>query len=162
MSADNYVIVRKFADGWRWAEGFASCDEPTDDKFQDNGPFSSPWDAQDAALESVVCGPEYGVEIERPDEPTGTRLPVIMVGDEDLPGVREPVLCVGGPYDGRTVSVRLCVGEFPVRSSAFPDYIYRRKRLGPALSVFAHPTLNREDVSRLLLEGYRGKHDRAE
>lgn len=65
MSRDDYVVVRKFADGWRWAHGFASGDDVTPDDFK--GPYPNPWDAQDAAIEAIHGWPEYGVEIERPD-----------------------------------------------------------------------------------------------
>lgn len=66
MSADNYVIVRLFSDGWRWAIGFASDDDiPLPDSAFRNGPFRSGFDAQDDAEEKCPVI-EYGINIERP------------------------------------------------------------------------------------------------
>lgn len=65
MSADNYVMVRQFRDGWRWAMGFASDDESEfgdslcDADFR-NGPFPTEVDARINA-ESEVGLIEYGV-----------------------------------------------------------------------------------------------------
>ena len=65
MSADNYVIVRRFRDGWRWAMGFASDDVTLPDEAFRHGPFDSEFDAQDDAQEKCQVI-EYGIEIERP------------------------------------------------------------------------------------------------
>jgi hypothetical protein len=65
MSADNFVIVRKFADGWRWAMGMASWDDGIPDERFTSKTFDNPWDASDDA-EKEIQVIEYGVEIERP------------------------------------------------------------------------------------------------
>jgi len=66
MSADNFVIVRKFNDGWRWAMGFASDEDvPLPDTAFRHGPFASEFDAQDDA-EKKCAVIEYGIKIERP------------------------------------------------------------------------------------------------
>lgn len=74
MSADNYVMVREFRDGWRWAIGFASDDRDrmgdslTDSDFR-NGPFPTAVDAQINA-ESDVGLIEYGIVRWDDDEQT--------------------------------------------------------------------------------------------
>jgi hypothetical protein len=65
MSADNFVLVRKFADGWRWAMGSASCDDELQDSEFKSKTFDDPWDASEDA-EQEIGFIEYGVEIERP------------------------------------------------------------------------------------------------
>jgi hypothetical protein len=65
MSADNFVIVRQFSDGWRWAMGAASCDEDIPDERFVSHTFDNPWDASDDAANNCEII-EYGVEIERP------------------------------------------------------------------------------------------------
>ena len=69
MSADNFVIVRQFGEGWRWGMGFASDEYPNDrlpdDQF-DKGPFATPDEAvQDAEISCGVI--EYGVSVEGPE-----------------------------------------------------------------------------------------------
>lgn len=65
MSADNYVQVAKFDDGWRWAMGFASDDLYPDDEilpksqFQ-HGPFETSLEACDDA-EADCSVIEYGI-----------------------------------------------------------------------------------------------------
>lgn len=65
MSADNYVMVRKFQGGWMWAMGFASDDENyfgdslCDSDFR-HGPFPTEVDARINA-EAEVGLIEYGV-----------------------------------------------------------------------------------------------------
>uniref|UniRef100_A0A6M3M1P1 Uncharacterized protein n=1 Tax=viral metagenome TaxID=1070528 RepID=A0A6M3M1P1_9ZZZZ len=65
MSADNYVIVRKFGKGdFRWAMYFASDDEPDmSDKNFRHGPFKTPREAANNA-EDKLCIIEYGIEFE--------------------------------------------------------------------------------------------------
>lgn len=69
MSADNYVEVDQFEDGWRWAMGFASneLDYLPDDEFK-YGPFPSceaaMWNAEKSC--HVI---EYGIQLRRKPEP---------------------------------------------------------------------------------------------
>jgi hypothetical protein len=65
MSADNYVMVRKFRNGWMWGMGFASDDRERlgksmcDSDFRD-GPFPTEVEARVDA--EAKCGViEYGV-----------------------------------------------------------------------------------------------------
>ena len=74
MSADNYVMVREFPDGWYWGMGFASDDRERfgdsmcDSGFRD-GPFPTEVDARiDAEAKCVVI--EYGVMRWGEDEQT--------------------------------------------------------------------------------------------
>ena len=65
MSADNYVVVREFSDGWKWAMGFASdyIERLPDEEFR-HGPFVSELDAKEDA--ESYCGViEYGIRTER-------------------------------------------------------------------------------------------------
>lgn len=66
MSADNYVVVKEFDDGWRWAMGFASDDNELLESDFRHGPFESMFDAQ-ANAESECAVIEYGIQIERPE-----------------------------------------------------------------------------------------------
>jgi hypothetical protein len=43
MSADNFVVVRKFSDGWRWAMGYASSDDELQDSGRDSRVFHQCW-----------------------------------------------------------------------------------------------------------------------
>lgn len=60
MSADNYIVVRKFNDGWYWGMGFAS-DQYEDDRLPDsqfrNGPFKSSEVAANHAEGDKRCRP---------------------------------------------------------------------------------------------------------
>lgn len=97
MSADNYVIVRRFSDGWRWAMGFASDDIPLPDSAFRNGPFGSEFDAQDDA-EAKCLVIEYGIKIERPSKQTDA-VPVdhsVMQCPECVKPMKE---CDGWPMD---------------------------------------------------------------
>ena len=65
MSADNYVIVKKFDDGWRWHMGFASDERDvctlTRADFR-RGPFKTSQEAcEDATDECYII--EYGIEV---------------------------------------------------------------------------------------------------
>lgn len=66
MSADNYVQVAKFDDGWRWAMGFMSDDMSPDGEMLPvslfkHGPFETSLEAcDDAEAECVII--EYGIQ----------------------------------------------------------------------------------------------------
>jgi hypothetical protein len=61
MSADNYVMVRKFGgNDYRWAMGFASDDYELTDKDFTHGPFPTPRAAADDAIQDCVII-EYGI-----------------------------------------------------------------------------------------------------
>jgi hypothetical protein len=65
MSADNYVIVRKFGKSdFRWGEWSASDNKPdySNDKF-DNGPFKTPLEAANNANMEIPYI-EYGIQYE--------------------------------------------------------------------------------------------------
>ena len=66
MSADNYVVIRKFGDNdYRWAMGFASNDysvEEFNKKFL-HGPFKTPREAANDADEQLEII-EYGISLE--------------------------------------------------------------------------------------------------
>jgi hypothetical protein len=57
MSADNFVVVRKFKDGWYWAMGFATHCVENNLSFEEgvrpqsfvNGPFGTSEEAADHA-----------------------------------------------------------------------------------------------------------------
>lgn len=62
MSADNYVVVRLFPDGWRWAEGVASQRVPDEHLKYKSRPFRSSIQAEiNARKELEVI--EYGVRV---------------------------------------------------------------------------------------------------
>ena len=65
MSADNYVMVRKFRDGWRWGMGFASDDrERFGDSLSDSDFRSDLFPTEvDARIDAdEKCGViEYGI-----------------------------------------------------------------------------------------------------
>ncbi len=65
MSADNYVIVRKFGkNDFRWGMFFASEDEPDmSDKSFRHGPFKTPRGAAKNAQDEL-CIIEYGIDFE--------------------------------------------------------------------------------------------------
>jgi len=65
MSADNYVIVRKFGkDDFRWAMFFASEYEPDmSDKTFKHGPFKTPREAANNAEDELHII-EYGINYE--------------------------------------------------------------------------------------------------
>ena len=64
MSADNFIVVRQFKDGWYYADLSAShwwtMKEVYPDSVFAQGPFLTEEDAIEAALESGFV--EYGVE----------------------------------------------------------------------------------------------------
>ena len=65
MSADNYVVVRKFGDNdYRWAMFFASDGDPdmSNYKFR-HGPFKSPREAANDAEDKCMII-EYGIDFE--------------------------------------------------------------------------------------------------
>lgn len=64
MSADNYVVVKKFRDGWRWGCFFASDDpqEKPGERFR-GGPFPTALEAEADAIEDLVVI-EYGIRVE--------------------------------------------------------------------------------------------------
>jgi hypothetical protein len=72
MSADNFVVVRKFKDGWYWAMGFAtycfennlSFDEAVSPRSFVNGPFETAEEAADYANKELVVI-EYGIFVNR-------------------------------------------------------------------------------------------------
>ena len=72
MSADNFVVVRKFKDGWRWAMGFAthcaennlSFEEGVKDRSFVNGPFGTIQEASDHA-EKELGIIEYGIIVSK-------------------------------------------------------------------------------------------------
>jgi hypothetical protein len=62
MSADNFVEIRKFKDGWRWAVGWDSSDGTGPiplDRFQ-YGPFETD-DAAEENAEEILGFIEYGI-----------------------------------------------------------------------------------------------------
>lgn len=68
MSADNFVVIRKFPDGWKWAIGFASFDYGEglpDELFQSKAFEDAEQAYKDAEKECDYL--EYGIEIEWPD-----------------------------------------------------------------------------------------------
>jgi hypothetical protein len=72
MSADNFVVVRRFEDGWRWAMGFAtycvennlSFDEAVGPRSFVNGPFGTADEAIDHANKELGVI-EYGIVVNR-------------------------------------------------------------------------------------------------
>lgn len=67
MSADNYVVVRRFGpNNYRWGMWFASSeiDEHRDEDFK-YGPFNSPFEASNDAWDELGTI-EYGVHFENP------------------------------------------------------------------------------------------------
>lgn len=68
MSADNFVVIRRFKDGWRWAMGFAthcvennlSFDESVRPQSFVNGPFGTAEECADHANKELGVI-EYGV-----------------------------------------------------------------------------------------------------
>lgn len=65
MSADNSVVVKRFGDGWRWAEMRGEI--PVVNEDFTNGPFETCWDAQDDARDKIDVI-QYGVDILRPSD----------------------------------------------------------------------------------------------
>jgi hypothetical protein len=62
MSADNYVIVKKFGDKFFYGMFFASDEDPKEDQiYYRYGPFDSPMAAAKAANEDNMIL-EYGVD----------------------------------------------------------------------------------------------------
>ena len=70
MSADNYIKIKRFEGGWRWAMGFASDDREefgeslTDADFR-AGPFETAEAAEENA-EAECSVIEYGFIVEPP------------------------------------------------------------------------------------------------
>jgi hypothetical protein len=72
MSADNFVVVKRFKDGWRWAMGFAtycvennlSFDEAVSHRSFVNGPFGTMEEASDNANKELGVI-EYGIVVNR-------------------------------------------------------------------------------------------------
>ncbi len=66
MSADNYVVVRRFGkNDYRWGMWFMSDDivDKSDEHFN-HGPFNTPFEAADNAQNECVVI-EYGISYER-------------------------------------------------------------------------------------------------
>ena len=66
MSADNYIVVRKFGiEDYRWGMFFASDDGYVNkvNKLFNHGPFKTPREAEEDAYEHVTVI-EYGIEFE--------------------------------------------------------------------------------------------------
>ena len=62
MSADNYVVVKRFGKGdFRWAMGCASADEGPEDEDFRSGSFKTPKEAADNAYK-VLEIIEYGIQ----------------------------------------------------------------------------------------------------
>jgi len=81
MSADNFVQVKRFDDGWYWSMGSASVEYENnilpDDYFK-SGPFKTVDDAcQDAHDECMII--EYGIEVV-----TGSKNDVVPTKDQQL------------------------------------------------------------------------------
>lgn len=69
MSADNFVVIRKFPEGWKWAMGFASSDDS--ERMPDERFTSKAFDDVEEAYKDAEedCGYiEYGIDIEWPKE----------------------------------------------------------------------------------------------
>ena len=72
MSADNFVVVRKFEDGWYWAMGFATYCVENNLSFEEgvrlqsfvNGPFDTMEEASDNANKELGII-EYGIVVSR-------------------------------------------------------------------------------------------------
>jgi hypothetical protein len=72
MSADNFVVVRKFDDGWYWAIGFATYCVENNFSFEKgvrtssfvNGPFESIEEASNHANKELGII-EYGVIVQK-------------------------------------------------------------------------------------------------
>jgi hypothetical protein len=72
MSADNFVVVRKFDDGWYWAMGFATYCTENNLSFEEairtqsfvNGPFDSIEEASNNANKELGII-EYGVVVQK-------------------------------------------------------------------------------------------------
>ncbi len=69
MSADNFVVVRKFDDGWYWAMGFATNYVENDKPFEAiepdqfvNGPFGTAEEAEEHASKDLGII-EYGIVV---------------------------------------------------------------------------------------------------
>jgi hypothetical protein len=70
MSADNFVVVRKFEDGWWWAMGFATYCVENNLSFGEgvkprsfvNGPFETAEEAADHAKKELGII-EYGIVV---------------------------------------------------------------------------------------------------
>lgn len=93
MSTDNSVVVKKFADGWRWAEVRGKIPEVDEDFI--NGPFATCWDAQDDARDKIDVI-EYGVEILRPEpDSAGFTFPTFV------PKLQHWRYCDGQPFPPR-------------------------------------------------------------
>lgn len=68
MSADNFVVVRKFKDGYRWGNFSASVwwnkEEPYPDDMFNSPPFPTAGEAMQNAVDSLMVI-EYGFEVDR-------------------------------------------------------------------------------------------------
>ena len=64
MSADNYVLVKRFKGGYFWGMGFASDETKITRKFYKHGPFKSPELACQNAIEWCNGIIEYGIEFD--------------------------------------------------------------------------------------------------
>jgi hypothetical protein len=62
MSADNYVLVKRFKHGYYWGMGFASSETKITRKFYKHGPFKTPKKAAENAFEWCDGIIEYGIE----------------------------------------------------------------------------------------------------
>ena len=70
MSADNFVVVRKFKDGWYWSMGFATYCVENNLSFEEgvkpqsfvNGPFDTMEEASDNANKELGII-EYGIVV---------------------------------------------------------------------------------------------------
>lgn len=71
MSADNFVVIRKFPDGYRWASLGASQWWHTDKPYPDEVFRSKAFPTEEAAMdnaEDVLPYIEYGFEADRKPE----------------------------------------------------------------------------------------------
>lgn len=64
MSADNYVLIKKFKDGYYWGMGFASNETKITRKFYKYGPFKSPTKAKRDAYDFCDGIIEYGINFD--------------------------------------------------------------------------------------------------